>query len=271
MKQIWIGNYFKNIYLGKIIMKTQKILSLFFIFYSSAHTNLEPNIFLTSAPKSGTHLLIKCISLLTNQPVIQNFAYNRSWTHISTAAVQKSIETKSILLTHAIASDDNLEILKKNNHKCIFIFRDPRDRAVSYTFWVKKKPRSFGDLSKLPFDELLTYMIGHVADEYSSYLDWLKQSFVYTTTFEKLVGPRGGGTREAQITEIANIAKHLNLSISDERLSQIANNLFGGTGTMREGQIGSWKKHFTEEHKKTCKEVAGKLIIDSGYETNLDW
>jgi sulfotransferase 6B1 len=35
--------------------------------------------------------------------------------------------------------------------------------------------------------------------------------------------------------------------------------------TFRSGKTGEWKKHFTDEHKKIFKEVAGDLLL-LGYE-----
>ena len=41
--------------------------------------------------------------------------------------------------------------------------------------------------------------------------------------------------------------------------------------TFRSGKTGEWKKHFTEEHKKLFKEVAGDLLVRLGYEENNGW
>ena len=63
----------------------------------------------------------------------------------------------------------------------------------------------------------------------------------------------------------------MNLQISDRNLIKIANDLFGGTWSFRKGSIGSWKQYFTQEHKQAFKEVAGQLLIDLGYEKDLNW
>jgi len=41
--------------------------------------------------------------------------------------------------------------------------------------------------------------------------------------------------------------------------------------TFRSGKTGEWKKHFTEDHKKIFKDVAGDLLVRLGYEKNSDW
>ncbi|MDL1944847.1 sulfotransferase domain-containing protein, partial [Chloroflexi bacterium CFX2] len=41
--------------------------------------------------------------------------------------------------------------------------------------------------------------------------------------------------------------------------------------TFRSGKAGGWKEHFTEEHKKLFKNVAGDLLARLGYEKDDDW
>ncbi len=41
--------------------------------------------------------------------------------------------------------------------------------------------------------------------------------------------------------------------------------------TFRSGKTGEWKNHFTDEHKKIFKDVAGDLLIKLGYEKDNDW
>jgi hypothetical protein len=41
--------------------------------------------------------------------------------------------------------------------------------------------------------------------------------------------------------------------------------------TFRKGKTGGWQKHFSAEHKALFKNYAGDLLIDLGYEKDLDW
>jgi hypothetical protein len=40
---------------------------------------------------------------------------------------------------------------------------------------------------------------------------------------------------------------------------------------LEKGRIGSWKQLFTEIDKRKFKEIAGPILINWGYEQNLDW
>ena len=37
------------------------------------------------------------------------------------------------------------------------------------------------------------------------------------------------------------------------------------------GKKGGWKNFFQEEHKQAFKKIAGDLLIELGYETDLNW
>ena len=41
--------------------------------------------------------------------------------------------------------------------------------------------------------------------------------------------------------------------------------------TFRSGKTGGWKEHFTGEHKKLFKDVAGDLLVRLGYERDNNW
>ncbi len=110
-----------------------------------------------------------------------------------------------------------------------------------------------------------------ISSFYNLFLPWQLVPNIYTTTFEKLVGPQGGGTLEEQLNEIIAIANHMGTKMDQTQALEISNNLFGESITFREGKIGSWKKYFLERHKDAFKKVAGQLLIDLGYEKNLNW
>jgi len=45
----------------------------------------------------------------------------------------------------------------------------------------------------------------------------------------------------------------------------------GKSPTFRSGKIGGWKKAFNEENKSIFKDLAGDLLIQLGYEKDLNW
>jgi hypothetical protein len=184
---------------------------------------------------------------------------------------------------HLFYNAEYANILRKQNYKTLFIYRDPRDQLVSFMFYMIKYQYLWTGARGRSHDELITNLIetasfaGNsppargIAGLYRSYLPWFNEPHVLAIRFEDIVGSQGGGSDEGQLFMVRAVAEHLGLSVSDEKIATLANELFGGTVTFREGKIGSWKKHFSENHKKRFKEVAGQLLIDLGYESDLNW
>lgn len=235
------------------------------------------NIGVISILKSGTHLVLKVVRLLTNkQQVIA--AIGKEAVMLPQEKINEAGKDK-ILLAHLLYNEYNLNILQKNNYKSIFIFRDPRDQIISHVYWIYKNIHMGPQWKGFNFNQVILELIQNnynlvrydINKYYNQFLPWQNAPFVYTTTFERLVGPLGGGSLQKQLQEIQNIASHLGISITLEKAREIASKLFGNTLTFRQGQIGSWKKHFTVKQKEAFKKTAGQLLIDLGYEEDLKW
>jgi hypothetical protein len=137
--------------------------------------------------------------------------------------------------------------------------------------WVQRFPGSYPHLSKLKEEELITEIIKETSGLYNSYLRWIDEPNVYTTTFENLVGPNGGGSRNKQIMQVINIAKHLGKNITKQEAEKIADSLFGDSYTFRIGKIGSWRGYFSENHKNLFKKYCNDILVKLGYERNARW
>jgi hypothetical protein len=189
-------------------------------------------------------------------------------------------------LTHVMYTDERATLLSDPDIIKFFIYRDPRDQIVSLAYFIKKDQRRWPGAVNVSLEDLITDIIDggqytdgfpptkNIVELYAAYVPWMTCPDVCAVRFENLVGPRGSGSAEAQRAEIRRIAAHLDLSLSDDALTAIAQKLFGsnraGT-TFRKGQIGEWRTHFTAEHKKRVKELIGQLLIDLDYEKDFDW
>ena len=243
----------------------------------------ENNIFLLSVPKSGTHLIQKCFNLINKELNI--------------------IPNVKVPIVHAgyyIENEQYLKSLIKSFNYLFLMIRDPRDQIISYinnifglsvinqkgiTF---KKQNPTVNSKNLSFNEILLcsicfgswYKYCNKANNcdgiygfFKPYLNFLKNSEYNfcLIKFENLVGPKGGGTFDLQFKEISKICNYLKIEAKHENIKNIANNLFGETATFRQGQIGSWKNCFNPIHKICFKKIAGQLLIDLGYENDLNW
>lgn len=235
---------------------------------------------LITIAKSGSHLTEKCLENLTGKKgrfVLTHVQVNRLknaktlffWAHFHQEGIAKCL-------------------LELPNTKCIFNVRDLRDVAISrVNQWVREGFIPFPDRVKskrwlsIPYNEKLSSLFQPSVWGMSNYakntlsfrkfMHHFNNPNVYVTSFEKLVGPSGGGSEELQIQEITNLAKFLNIPLSKARAQEIAKNLFGDTKTFRKGQTKVWESVLNQENVDLFKKHFGDLLIFLGYEKDLNW
>jgi hypothetical protein len=255
---------------------------------------------LITIPKSGSHIMIKTLYLMTNSPAI--------W-HTKFPCYQYIPPEDGFLYTHFCLSPElEADYRELPELKKIILIRDLRDVAISMVRHMRKEAwpgLSFEERQeflKLSFDEQLHFVINYEYDvqavrkkapnslQVSLYKvaeqaeQYSQCSDVLTCRYENLVGPEGGGTFEKQLAELEKIALFINLHTPHLDLIEIACNIYGdkedpfGKGdfanyrsTFTEGKIGGWKQIFTEAHKEAFKKKLGKSLIALGYEVDDNW
>ncbi|MGW0709870.1 hypothetical protein ACWD4G_28600 [Streptomyces sp. NPDC002643] len=126
------------------------------------------------------------------------------------------------------------------------------------------------------------------ADAFERGLWLLRHPAVCKVTFEELVGPRGGGSREAQYAAVARLAEFVGATgaagaagaigiagvggasgvagataVDPER---IAEEVFNDTAfSFHKGRIGGWREHFTPEHERLFEERYGHVLDAYGH------
>jgi hypothetical protein len=272
-----------------------------------ANRALSPCL-INSLPKSGTHLVRKIVGMLPGmvhagigfaRPAgVQGSGIPTSGTSVPLGVNSpfwiglnefrerlQQLGPGTYATGHLPFAPETVRLLDQNGIKMVLILRDPRDVAVSLThhiLTVGEPTLRSHYLSLSPAERLMTSLTGWrddsaavgflgIRERLESVLPWAHLATTYSTTFERLVGPEGGGTRESQTYEIRAIGEHLGFLWTNGNLDQIAERSFGGTGTFRSGRIGSWKQDYGLEHKEYCKEMIGDHLIALGYERDLSW
>ncbi len=170
------------------------------------------------------------------------------------------------------------------------MIRDPRDQLISLASTSLKDPLNrdqsleetlldllTGTERKKPWETRhgacdLVWSIG-IVEFFNDFLRWTKEPNFLVVRFENLIGEEGGGTKEAQIKEIRKIVAHLGVTVSEERIQYVVDNLYGQTRTFKKGQARSFERYFTPKVKQAFKKVPGacQLLIDLGYENDSNW
>lgn len=253
---------------------------------------------LITVPKSGSHMILKALYLITGTTALWHADF-----------IPLNLSDQQFLYTHFCVSSSLEEgYAQIPRMKTIINIRDLRDVCISMVYhiheslWPGMSAEQREVFKTLSFDEQLLFVINYDydVDEVAEFApDSLQVSIIKIAEqlekycqrsdylicrYEDLVGPKGGGTEEAQIKEIKRIANHLDLNLSELLLEEIASKLYGNefdpfgkkgfedfASTFRQGKIHAWKQLFKEQHIRAFKRKMNKTLIALGYETKEDW
>jgi hypothetical protein len=266
------------------------------IYTAELDTKMGSDFFVLTIPKCGTHLILKLLYMLTGKthshpydefPQLNalNFYGDNSNAYISNDQLEAAFTrwklNNQFPIAHFNFSESFFQFsLSHPEYVKLIQIRDLRDACISFVFAQSQLIEQ--EIHSSNFDDKLMYMITLDDKQAKSYFIRLKKyaqnalTWIYDPTavicrFENLVGKQGGGSQEAQKKEIIEIAKRLNIELTQDKLEEIIDHLFGNSegpevsATFRSGQIGSWRKYFKKEHIKAFKEHLGDFQIQLGY------
>lgn len=243
---------------------------------------------LTPIPKAGTHLIMRCINLMTGKGIVGLIGGTKE-DFVKSLNIAK--QNNAILKCHHY-SGDFASTLYKLNYKNIFVCRDPRDACVSLVVYMDTMTGKVRDFFVVPdewdllsFDEKLYAVItgkdclSYLKTWYEGLTSWSQYPGTLIVRFEDLVGANGGGDDIVQQQTLVNIATYTDMNIGFNEIQNVAKILYNPTSTPRlhngimfiPGQIGNWKAFFNEENKRAFKESFNHLLIQFGYEKNSNW
>ncbi len=252
-----------------------------------------PILLSISFPKSGTHLLDQILLGFSKIAPFSTRLHSfyaeydgdtgRKHGEDETRLWLDSLRPLDVTSAHLFARPEVIRRVATAAFVPYFIFRDPRDVVVSHVFYVTDMEphhvhhayyQSLPDFNS----RLMVSILGRpdagvefpdIAARFAPYVGWLDQSAVLKIHFEDLVNDRSAALSRildhflARVPLAAprqTILAALEASINPQR-----------SPTFRSGKTGEWKKHFTPEHKRVFKDVAGDLLIKLGYEKDNDW
>lgn len=279
------------------------------VYTSAVRANIffpPPKVLLNGPGKSGTHLLNDCLSLMPKMMFSgRHFALSEFVIGLDglngaeffpseppAALDEPRLRTflercpqGMFVSAHAKFHPVLQAMLEELQFKQILLLRDPRDIVVSHTLFVKQevwhyhhkfynenlrddKERIMATIKGFEWDD---YSRASIREVFDGFVAWLGKPHTLAVRFEDLVGSRGGGDSETQLAEVKRVGNFVDRSLTREQTLRIAQQMYGKGLTFRKGSVGDWRNHFDEEHRRVFKELAGDLLIELGYEQDVDW
>jgi len=276
-----------------IIYQVEKLVQRARFASLSAPENGWPVLLAISFPKSGTHLLDQILLGFNRvapfsrrlHPFYAEYEGESGRKRAPEAALYwlDSLRPGDVASAHLFARPEAIARVCSIAFVPYFIFRDPRDVVVSHVFYVTELEPDHvhhAYYKSLPdFDSRLKVSIlgrpdaevefPDIAERFDPYMGWLDQSSVMAVHFEDLIHDRARTLNHIIDHFLVRVPLQTPRNVLLDYLEDSIDP--GKSPTFRSGKTGSWREHFTAEHKLIFKQVAGDLLIRLGYERDNDW
>lgn len=246
-----------------------------------------PTTLVHSVPKSGTHLLGNIISNLPCAPKIDE---EHCWINIDNYR-ELDQRRNEILFTHLPRLSEIEKTINESGVKHIFISRDPRDLVVSLYYYIlnvdhdnglypylkalKNKSEQINAIItgvKLSAEDQKKYNSTeslNFSKEFSPIYSWRNAENLLIIQYEELMNEK---TKDKILYQILEYYEPYLKHKKDEMiLEKLRNSVTEKLWIFRKGTTGQWKSEFNLENKTIFKSVAGELLIELGYEKDMDW
>lgn len=216
-------------------------------------------IFITAAHHSGEELVKTVIDELVKPTWISV----EEETDLSEDVLHSLARDNKAMVSHVYATDKIVRLAQEQQINVLYVVKDPRDYVYATAQWIKNAAHKDEESTK-SVQELVAALIADVDFVYRAYTPWMSYKNTLVVHSENFAGKE-----EEQVEEILKLARHLGVSVDKQKAHRIALLCQKEEETYKNN--GTWKQAFTQEHKELFKEVAGQLLIDLGYEKDLNW
>ena len=256
-------------------------------------------VLVNSVPKSGTHLLKNMVLTIPGARYVgdMTLAVEKHVSADRLRFVKKRIcnlRSGCVYIGHIPYSREIAEWLNKQGIKQLFIYRDPRDVTVSMYHYIMREiqPRHafYGMFSNLGNDSqrllgairgigegqteyrLSSTSLPNIRIMYEIWMDWIRDEHTFALCYEDLVG-KGGQQSHSAASTVIDMLQFLEVYYDMQLIDAILTKGMDAkkSPNFRRGGSGAWREEYTAQHIKAFKEITGDLLIELGYEQDLNW
>lgn len=262
-------------------------------------------IFIAGLPKSGTSWLEKLVSeipgyIQMNGSFLRRlhghgrlaYSHGINWDVINSAPKNRF----SFLKLHTHYEEQYMQVLNNAGIKATILIRDIRDMMISRYYHVMADQNHWQHeiIKSLPFEEgFEKSLFGKSYEDtmdviyfYTKWiLDWIRyiganEDKCFLMSYEDMKNNLLSIFKkflyfyqfEFSDKFISHMIKAQNkMHLNKNNLSENLNLIGRMQTTFRKGSVGEWATLFNNKHKEIFKEIAGPMLIESGYEKNYDW
>jgi len=267
-----------------------------------------PKWYLNGFPKAGTHLLVSMMKAHARpMPPVQMHPKewigtfdHHSWTNEWCDMTRLMYDFGHLLPGYYFKGHcgwtEELETHLLNlGIAMVFIYRDLRDVAVSQTFHILTEDKSGWRhdnkeaYRELGFDGALEAVIvgkqigdvwyPGVIERWEHYAPWLDVGWVESISFQEArLDPEQVAARLIRYG-LGRLARIYGMELMEpgEAFQDAVNEMAessrdtDNSNTFRKGQVGGWREHLTEGHKRLFKDGDNGWLVRLGFEKNNDW
>lgn len=253
-----------------------------------------PRVIANSIPKAGTHLLMSTLDAVPGLRFSgMHFGYGELTSPEEVSARRRLADldkaigrlgTAQYMMGHIRCRPEVVALLAARGCRNLVCIRDPRDIALSWAMFLKsntRHPLHARLMATYPdFDDLLQVVITgapsgqnggpngpelpSLSNHLDRYLGWLDEPDSCVVRYEDLIGPRGGGSEDAQLAAVERILQFIGAAKAEQ--AAVADSVYSTTSaTFRRGQIGSWRAEMPARHQALIQERCGDQLQALGY------
>jgi hypothetical protein len=187
------------------------------------------------------------------------------------------VKAGQFLYAHVGENPDLFQKLKSDDFRILLMIRHPIAVSLSAMHYRIKIGRFPSSLMDAELGEKLSAILDGYApqegapkayslyDAFARVEEWIRNPDVLLVRYEDLVGPKGGGSAESQLSLAKGISRHVGIG-EDAASQDIIDSIYGGTHTFRKGRVDSWREEIPEPLQEDTRKKLKKFIVDWGYD-----